>query len=104
MLIYLDDLSVLFVWEIASKLFTQEMAIISLTHVAHHGYSRQYLSAYNGYERIFIPALYRYKDAGLGFTANAIKDPLSFDVATAVTHLISSCKIQHVLKTILKPP
>ena len=50
------------------------------------------------FERVFIPALYRYKDAGLGFTANAIKDPLSFDVATAVTRLISSCKIQHVLK------
>ena len=54
-------------------------AIISFPHAAHHAYSRQYLSAYNGYERIFIPALYRYKEAGLGVTANAAIDPLSFD-------------------------
>ena len=59
-------------------------AIISFPHVAHHVSSRQYLSAYNEYQCIFINALYRYKEAGLGFTANATKDPLSFDVATAV--------------------
>ena len=66
-----------------------------LSKVAHHACSRQYLSAYNGYECIFIPALYGYKEADA--TANATKDPLSFDVATAVIHFISSCKIQHVL-------
>ena len=63
-------------------------ATISFPHVADYACSRQYLSAYNGYECIFIPALYRYKEAGLGFTADATKDSLSFDEATAmILHL-----------------
>ena len=52
--------------------------------MAHHACTRQYLSVNNGQESFFIPTLYRNKEAGLGFEAKAIKNPLPFDFETTV--------------------
>ena len=47
---------------------------------------RQYMSAYDGQECVYIPLPYRIKKADFGFAVDAAVNPLSFDVASTTDY------------------
>ena len=50
--------------------------------------------AYDGYKNVFIPLPYRNKETGSGLAADAVEEPLSFDVATAVVLLFARLALE----------